>query len=125
MTKPRLTLVRGLPGSGKSTLAKTMNAKHIEADMYFVDPKGEYRFQPRKLKQAHNWCFNQTKKWLNKGSDVVVSNTFIEKWEMEPYLLLAKASGFEIDIMVCREDFGSIHDVPSDTIEKMKSNWQE
>ncbi|CCN68833.1 ATP-binding protein [Vibrio nigripulchritudo] len=125
MTKPRLTLVRGLPGSGKSTLAKTMNAKHIEADMYFVDRKGEYRFQPRKLKQAHNWCFNQTKKWLNKGADVVVSNTFVEKWEMEPYLLLAKASGFEIDIKVCREDFGSIHDVPSDTIEKMKSNWQE
>ena len=42
----KLTIIRGLPGSGKSTLAKTLDVNHYEADMYFVDAKGEYDFRP-------------------------------------------------------------------------------
>lgn len=43
MTKPKLILIRGLPGSGKSTLAETMTGfEHLEADMFFIDEKGDY-----------------------------------------------------------------------------------
>jgi tRNA uridine 5-carbamoylmethylation protein Kti12 len=42
-----LILLRGLPGSGKTTLAKSLVTKdycHKEADMYFVDEFGNYKF---------------------------------------------------------------------------------
>ena len=53
----QLFLLRGLPGSGKSTLAKTLvgykDYCHKEADMYFVDRDGNYKFKPSKIKEAH------------------------------------------------------------------------
>ena len=54
-----LILLRGLPGSGKSTLAKQLVNKdyaHKEADMFFVDSEGNYKFEPSKIKDAHAWC---------------------------------------------------------------------
>jgi adenylate kinase family enzyme len=55
-----LFLLRGLPGAGKSTLAKMLVGEkdycHKEADMYFMDPYGNYRFNTMELKDAHQWC---------------------------------------------------------------------
>jgi uridine kinase len=54
-----LILVRGAPGSGKSTFVKnymkdlTRRFAHYEADMYFIDKDGEYRFDGSKIKRAH------------------------------------------------------------------------
>ena len=44
---------------GKSTLAKRVCNQHIEADMFFMKD-GEYKFDPTKLKQAHEWCREKT-----------------------------------------------------------------
>ncbi|MDP5253429.1 MULTISPECIES: ATP-binding protein [unclassified Vibrio] len=125
----QLTLIRGLPGSGKSTLAKqlqqTSNAFHIEADMYFINQSGEYCFKPFLLSQAHQWCFDQANQALSEGKSVIVSNTFVEYWELKPYLRLAKQLKVELDILVCRQQFQSIHDVPPETMRKMKKRWQE
>ena len=48
MVMKQLILLRGLPGSGKSTLAKLLVGDkdycHKEADMYFVDREGNYKF---------------------------------------------------------------------------------
>lgn len=52
-----LVLIRGIPGSGKSTLAKAMPGFfHVEADMYFVDDSGNYRFGGERLREAHACC---------------------------------------------------------------------
>ena len=87
---PKLILIRGLPGSGKSTLAKQYVAqgsfKHFEADQFFVDANGNYNFDPSKIKFAHQWCQDQVRKALVEGYNVVVSNTFTQKWEMKAYL---------------------------------------
>ncbi|MDF5393465.1 AAA family ATPase, partial [Vibrio parahaemolyticus] len=76
MSLAKLILIRGLPGSGKTTLAKQLaielGAKHFEADMYFENDEGDYHFEPVQLPQAHEWCFQQTRKWLNKGRVVIV-----------------------------------------------------
>ena len=49
-----LILLRGVPGCGKSTLAKLLVGDkdycHKEADMYFIDGKGNYNFDPSKIK---------------------------------------------------------------------------
>ena len=55
-----LYIVRGLPGSGKSTFAKSIAKPYqvFEADQYFMK-NGKYKFDPTKLKEAHNDCKNR------------------------------------------------------------------
>ncbi|WP_261889397.1 AAA family ATPase [Vibrio cortegadensis] len=120
-----LTLIRGLPGSGKSTLAKSLPAKHVEADMYFVNDAGTYEFNASKLKQAHEWCQKQTDEWLKAGESVVVANTFVCHWEMKAYQRLAKKHRVELCIIVCRESYNNIHGVDAATVARMKRQWQE
>ena len=120
-----LYIIRGLPGSGKSTLAKKMIAggladEHYEADMAFMDKEGNYNFNPNKLGFAHRWCLNEVHAALLDGKNVVVSNTFVTKKEMRPYTIL----GFPYHILECTENYGSIHNVPQETIERMKAKWE-
>ncbi|ROV59467.1 ATP-binding protein [Vibrio ponticus] len=122
---PKLILIRGLPGSGKSTLAKTFQAQHFEADMYFIDKNGEYRFNPTLLEQAHAWCKQQTEQALRRGEDVVVANTFVRRWEIQPYYQLARKLKVEFEIIECHGEYGSIHGVEQSVIEKMRAKWQE
>ncbi|WP_114764393.1 ATP-binding protein [Vibrio rhodolitus] len=121
----KLTLIRGLPGSGKSTLAKTYTAEHFEADMFFINAQGIYQFDPIKLEQAHAWCKQQTEQALKAGKDVVVANTFVRRWEIQPYYQLAKKLKAEFEIIECKGEFGSIHGVEQSVIEKMRAKWQE
>ena len=59
------------------------------------------------------------------GRDCVVSNTFTQYWEIEPYLAAARRSNSEVSIHVCKGSYGSTHDVPEDKIEVMKDRWEE
>lgn len=124
---PLLTLVRGLPGSGKSTLARQLaaelNARHLEADDYFVNRAGEYCFEPTKLSKAHLWCQRQTAQTLAKRN-VVVANTFVELWELEIYFAIAKRCQAEVQVKTCTQQFRSVHNVPDATLLKMRSRWQ-
>lgn len=121
----KLILIRGLPGSGTSTLAKTYKMDHFEADMYFISSRGEYVFQPEKLKQAHAWCRYKTGQSLANQRSVVVSNTFVRLWEMKSYEKLANKYGAKLEIIECKGEYSNIHGVPEKTIETMKSRWQE
>jgi len=121
----QLTLVRGLPGSGKSTLARKLDAIHLEADQFFIQKNGVYLFKPKKLKAAHKWCQNQCEYHLKQGNNVVVSNTFVKRWELEPYLKLAKQYNANLIIKTCTEKYASIHDVSEKTIQKMSESWEK
>ncbi|MGF1909573.1 ATP-binding protein [Vibrio kasasachensis] len=121
----KLTLIRGLPGSGKSTLARRYSAHHFEADMYFVNSAGEYCFDANQLESAHRWCQKQTETALRKGEDVVVSNTFVRRWEIKPYFELAKRLGAQFEIVECKGEFGNIHGVEQSVIDRMRNRWQE
>jgi predicted kinase len=121
----QLTLIRGLPGSGKSTLARNLDAIHLEADQFFIQKNGVYLFKPLKLKAAHKWCQNQCEYHLKQGNNVVVSNTFVKRWELEPYLNFAKQYNANLIIKTCTEKYSSIHDVSEKTIQKMSESWEE
>ncbi len=125
-----LYLVRGVPGSDKSTFAKTLVKKdycHKEADMFFVDGEGNYKFEPSKIKDAHKWCQEEMDFLMRlEHSPVVVSNTFTQEWEMEPYFELAKKYGYKVFSIVIENRHGNKnkHGVPEDKVEQMKNRFE-
>jgi tRNA uridine 5-carbamoylmethylation protein Kti12 len=128
----KLIIFRGLPGSGKTTLAKSayralnalgLRVEHLEADMFFEDKNGEYKYDHTKIKDAHEWCQEQTKKFLLNGVDVIVSNTFTRKWEIDPYLKMLPRD--HILILVATGNYNNVHGVPNEVIEKMKERWED
>lgn len=125
-----LYLLRGLPGSGKSTIAKKLDNgisyAHYEADMYFME-NGVYKFDPTKLKMAHNWCSIQVQKaMVDDLSCIVVSNTFTQEWEMEIYYKLAKENGYRVYSIIVENRHGGIneHGVPQEELERMKNRFE-
>lgn len=133
MSIHRLILIRGLPGSGKSTMASRILLAshfshipmfHFESDMYFIDHRGEYVFNPEKLKDAHRWCQETVRTHLFSGNSVIVSNTFTQKWEAQPYIEMADACGAQLEIQVAQGNFENEHGVPPETIEKMRARWE-
>ena len=126
-----LYIVRGLPGSGKSTFAKSIGGIHIEADQYFME-NGKYNFDITKIKLAHNYCQTQTETWMkNDGiqvnsSKIVVSNTFTQEWEMQPYYELAEKYGYRVFSLIVenRHKGENIHGVPDDKLEVMKNRFE-
>jgi hypothetical protein len=125
-----LYLIRGLPGSGKSTLATQMlNCGMVdyrfEADLYFVNPEGEYRFDPTKIKDAHKACQDATRQVLREGKSVAVANTFTQMWELKPYLKLAEELGVQVSVITKEGDYGNIHGVPEEAITRMRKRWEK
>jgi len=121
-----LILIRGLPGSGKSTLAKAMvGYVHLEADMYFTYENDVYLYDPAFLKQAHEWCQEETADRLRANRSVVVSNTFTTWKEMDPYLTICKMLGKNWSIIIARGNFPNIHNVPQDVLDRMKARWED
>jgi predicted kinase len=125
-----LILVRGLPGSGKSTLAKSLShalTGHVEADMFFINHKGEYNFDATKLKEAHEWCRKETEDYMKPfGFDtVIVSNTFTQEWEMDAYYELAKQYGYRVHSIIIenRHDGVNEHGVPEDKLTQMRNRF--
>ena len=123
----KLIIVRGLPGSGKSTLATRIAGllfyNHLETDLYWMRD-GEYKFDLNHLAEAHDWCRQTTREYLEKGHGVVVSNTFTTQREMRPYFEMAKELGIRPQVILCQGQFGNIHNVPLDTLAKMAERFQ-
>jgi predicted kinase len=121
-----LYIVRGIPGSGKSTFAKTLGGQHYEADMFFIDDEGNYKFHVTKIKDAHQWCQGFVKSdMILEYPKIVVSNTSTQEWEMEPYFNLAKEFGYTVFSVVVENRHGGInqHGVPQDKLQMMKDRF--
>ena len=123
---PKLTLIRGLPGSEKSTIAKQIavdtGALHVEADMWL-----DYSQQrnPHAVGMAHDICQARARNTLAFGASVVVSNTFTQQWEMQPYLDMARQYGAQVEIITAMGDYGSVHNVQAEAIQAMRERWEE
>lgn len=130
MTSLTLILIRGVSGSGKSTYAKKLMSKdpafsHYEADMYFYTPLGDYKFDPKLLPKAHEWCRTQTENDLRNGKSVIVSNTFTKQWEIKPYIDLAKTIGANLIIKKATGNYKNVHGVPDSVVATMKDRWED
>jgi len=136
-----LIVIRGLPGSGKSTLAKKLKsyfdgaavsgedafhkAEHFEADMFFTKPDGSYNWTPQAVGYAHKWCQESVSKALEDHQVVIVSNTFTQMKEINPYLEIASKASAKVVVLSkdLNVNYGNVHGVPSETLTKMKERW--
>lgn len=139
MIEQYLILIRGLSGSGKSTLADLIcegkdRSASISVDDYFVDSTGYYQFQYAKLAEAHEWCLNETEKFLEDDLEIVcVHNNFTTRREAMPYLQLAYDFGFKVKVISLFDGGQSdntlaqrcVHNVPLTSIERQRKRWQQ
>jgi predicted kinase len=129
-----LYIVRGLPGSGKSTFARSIAKSYqiFEADQFFMK-KGEYNFDPTKLKEAHQDCKQRVANRMRENlfnsiffNNIVVSNTFTQEWEMKFYRNVARRYGYKVHtIIVENRHYGTnIHGVPEDKLQVMEDRFE-
>lgn len=128
--KRKLYIIRGWPGSGKSTKAKQIlsenpSAVHYEADMFFINEKGEYKFDSQRIGKAHVWCQNSVRQAMIDNKDVIVSNTFVKLWEMQIYRDLASKFNYDVEILTMTGEYKNVHNVPVEKVEQMKKNFQQ
>jgi predicted kinase len=129
-----LIILRGLPGSGKSTFANYMFSNNIfEADQYFYNEDEKYNFDASKLHLAHKYCQLRVEHAMEANlisggvyfSEIVVSNTSTTEKELEPYLELAKKYDYQVVSLIVENRHSGVskHNVPIETIEKMKNRF--
>jgi len=123
----KLYIIRGLPGSGKTTLGRLIaqGGPLYEADQFFTDEEGNYRFDATKIADAHRWCKLEAGKSRAAGyTTVVVANTFTRHWEYALYLDLAQTFGYSVTIITTKGNHGSVHGVPRETMDNMRERWE-
>jgi len=134
-----LIILRGPSGSGKSTIATFLRDKDFadltvawfEADQYFQTDAG-YKFNAARLGDAHGWCQRKVREAMEKGCDrVIVSNTSMARWELNPYLALGRELGYNITVIRTPGPWEAptlhgrnVHGVPLETLEKQIAKYQ-
>ena len=133
--KQQIFIIRGLPGSGKTTLAEILSKEGVmhAADDFFTTDDGSYNFDASKSPEAHSQCLARTKASIEAGEkNIVVHNTFTQRWEFQPYLALAEEQGCRITV-ISTYDGGctdkelaerNVHKVPVEVIQKMRNRWE-
>lgn len=132
--KKTLICLRGAPGSGKTTLAKELQkgftknegaTAHWEADMYFTSEDGTYKFDPKLLPVAHEWCRNKVRDSLKNCPLVIVSNTSIRRSDVEAYKEIAKEAGAEFKVFLVVGNFQNVHKVLDEKVREMRRKYEE
>lgn len=134
MKQKELYIVRGVPGSGKSTFAKSIckSWQHVETDMFFMRD-GQYKFNPSKLKEAHQWCKDRVHAMMRPtlwnllfNRTIVVSNTFTQEWEMKTFQVLARRFRYKVYTVIVENRHGgkNQHGVPEDKLQVMKDRFE-
>lgn len=121
----KLIIIRGVSGSGKTTFAETFKLTHFEADEYFVRPDCTYDFNPRLLKNAHEWCYSCVRGTLEWSQNVIVANTFTRLWEMQKYIDLAKEFDAELVVYRCVGRYQNVHGVPEAKVDEMLKRFED
>ena len=134
-----LILVSGVPGSGKTEFASYLSTMHDEccsvaADDFMVNEDGQYEYDKDRIAECHSKCQARVRGFLFRSpglipfsetdATVVVHNTFVRQWEIEPYRQMAEEAGVPIFVVEMRQRFENTHDVPDDVVSRMSRNFE-
>lgn len=130
----KIIILRGLPGSGKTTFAKFLassipNSKEICADdcwRYDYTDKNSEGFTTEGLIEAHSRCFETVESYMKEDVDtIILHNTNTTIREMNKYFILAEEYKYEVVSLIVenRHHSKSVHNVPEETLEKMKNRF--
>lgn len=122
-----LYIIRGIPGSGKSTLAAKMATEkglsYYETDMFMTEPDGTYLWTQDRLSRAMDLCYDAVYSKLSKGESVILAGCYTRWRAMRDYVELATEKGYNVEIITCQGDYGSIHCVPADKMELTRQRF--
>lgn len=121
-----LYLIGGVPGSGKSTLARKLVSEQniFETDKFFYE-NGKYNFQFSMLGINHEKNRIAVEEAMKCNIlEIAVSNTFTTEKERLPYIKLALKYDYMVQFIVVQSNFRSVHNVPEETINKMKVRFE-
>lgn len=140
---PTVHIMVGIPGSGKSHYVATeffSDDRHghmvsVSADEYFTDKNGNYNFDATKLSEAHGQCLRNFVDCVQKMfggrplyENIFVDNTNLSDVEIAPYYTLARAYGYEVELVFFRTPLDvclsrNTHNVPAHTMLRMKTQF--
>lgn len=88
---------------------------------------GVYDFNPKLLRNAHEWRYNATVEAVKTNPEgvVVVANTFTRIWEMQCYIDFAKANDIPFKVVRCQGSFQNIHGVPDKKVQEMLERFED
>lgn len=141
-----MIIIRGASGSGKSAIARHIISQYGVGKVYETDDfwcqAGSYVFEPSQLGTAHKWNQDRVRAaCMTEDELIVVSNTNMTRWELNPYLQMAREFGYEIDVIRTPGPWETdklfernVHNVPMASLEKQirkyepvenESEWQD
>jgi predicted kinase len=123
----KLYLMSGPPGSGKSAKARLIARDKLAVilstdDFHHTDPNNPhlYLFENTRAGECHLANQERCRYFMQKGVNVIIDNTNLTNRQIGPYVRLAREFGFDVEIVYCEGDYGSVHGVPAEVIEKMR-----
>lgn len=120
-----LYLIRGIPGSGKTTLAQYITCHNASADDHMRDEEGRYKYDRTRLQEVHQKCQEDVEEMMQDGClTIAVHNTFVKREHMGPYYALAHKYNYPVVEVICRGNFESVHNVPQETIDRMRREFE-
>ncbi len=143
MVKHIVFILRGISGAGKSTFAKEF-AKYcfanrvdctvVSADDFFEDHEGGYKFNINLLSFAHGNCLKQFIGSMEatdpeENHVIIVDNTNLTRDEVLPYVTIAAAYEYEVNIMDFKVDIETAygrakHGVPYSGLQNQMDRWE-
>ena len=100
-------LMQGIPGSGKSweaeNLKRAYNGIICSTDEYWFTPEGFYAYNPELIGDAHQWNQQRCRRLMQVPGDkhpvIIIDNTNICREHAKPYIDMARAYGYEIQVI--------------------------
>ncbi len=146
----RLIIGRGIPGSGKSTAVKVLQSEiggiilstdEIVSSTYrFKDGEGNwcekniYLWNSDMVKESHYVNKMKCHTAMSKGiSPIFIDNTNITFNEIEPYVLMAKNFGYQVEYILPNSSWKdnpeecfvkNTHNVPLEVIKRMAAKFE-
>lgn len=121
-----LYVFRGLPGSGKSTLANKLAPLVIEPDMFRYDGGNRYVFDSAQNADV----LEKTELLLGYAMAILempclaVAATHVKLDHIRKYVELGKGHGYDVTVVECYGSYGSVHNVPQETIRRMAREFE-